>query len=78
MRRAQAGEVDRDGGAGAKAQIDYELSEYDGVTTFEYENQFELPAGKVGKLAGKAFNAMSGDREAKKSLKRLKELIENA
>ena len=64
--------------AGAKAQIDYELSESDGVTTFKYENQFELPAGKVGKLAGKAFNAMSGDREAKKSLKRLKKLIENA
>ena len=64
--------------AGAKAQIVYELSEQDGVTTFNYENQFELPAGKVGKLAGKAFNAMSGDREAKKSLKRLKELIESA
>ena len=62
--------------AGARAQIVYELSELDGVTTFNYENQFELPAGKVGKLAGKAFNAMSGDREAKKSLKRLKELIE--
>ena len=62
--------------AGAKAQIVYELSERDGTTTFNYENQFELPAGKVGKLAGKAFNAMSGDREAKKSLKTLKELIE--
>jgi uncharacterized membrane protein len=63
--------------AGAKAQIVYALSEDDGVTTFDYENQFELPAGKVGKLAAKAFNAMSGDREAKKSLKRLKELLED-
>jgi uncharacterized membrane protein len=64
-------------GAGAKAQIVYALSEHDGVTTFDYENQFELPAGKVGKLAAKAFNAMSGDREAQKSLKRLKELLED-
>jgi uncharacterized membrane protein len=63
--------------AGAKAQIVYELREHDGVTTFDYENQFELPAGKVGKLAAKAFNAMSGDREAQKSLKRLKELLED-
>jgi len=63
--------------AGAQAQIVYELSEQDGVTTFNYQNEFELPAGKVGKLAGRAFNAMSGDREARKSLERLKELIEN-
>jgi uncharacterized protein YndB with AHSA1/START domain len=63
--------------AGAKAKIVYALSEKDGTTTFDYQNEFELPAGKVGKLAAKAFNAMSGDREAKKSLKNLKELIEN-
>ncbi len=63
--------------AGAVARISYGLSEGGAVTTFDYENEFELPAGKVGKLAGRAFNAMSGDREAQKSLARLKELIEN-
>lgn len=63
--------------AGAKAGILYGLSERDGVTIFDYENEFELPAGKVGKLAGRAFNAMSGDREAAKSLARLKELLED-
>lgn len=63
--------------AGAKARISYDLSEGDGVTIFNYENEFELPAGKVGKLAGRAFNAMSGDREAQRSLARLKELVEN-
>lgn len=62
--------------AGAKARILYDLRERDGSTVFDYENEFELPAGKVGKLAGRAFNAMSGDREAKKSLARLKELLE--
>jgi uncharacterized protein YndB with AHSA1/START domain len=63
--------------AGAKAEIVYGLSERDGVTTFDYQNEFELPAGKAGKLAGRAFNAMSGDREAKKSLARLKEIVED-
>lgn len=62
--------------AGAKARIVYDLREGDGVTVFDYENEFELPAGRVGKLAGRAFNAMSGDREAEKSLARLKELLE--
>ena len=62
---------------GAAARISYDLSEHDGKTRFDYENEFELPAGKVGKLAGRAFNAMSGDREAKRSLARLKELLEN-
>lgn len=63
--------------AGAKARIAYDLRERDGGTHFDYENEFDLPAGKVGKMAGRAFNAMSGEREAKKSLQRLKELLED-
>ena len=63
--------------AGAAARISYDLSEVGGRTRFEYENEFELPAGRVGKLAGRAFNAVSGDREAERSLARLKELLEN-
>ena len=63
--------------AGAEARISYELSEHGTGTRFDYENEFELPAGKVGKLAGRAFNAISGDREAKRTLARLKDLLEN-
>ena len=63
--------------AGAKARISYSLREGDGHTVFDYENEFEMPGGKVGKLAGRAFNAASGNREAKKSLARLKELLES-
>jgi uncharacterized protein YndB with AHSA1/START domain len=63
--------------AGAKARIAYDLSETESGTRFDYENEFELPAGKVGRLAGRAFNAVSGDREAKRSLARLKKLLEN-
>jgi carbon monoxide dehydrogenase subunit G len=64
-------------GGGAVARISYELSEHEGKTRFEYENEFELPAGKVGQLAGRAFNAISGEREARRSLARLKQLLEN-
>jgi uncharacterized protein YndB with AHSA1/START domain len=63
--------------AGAKAEIVYDLSTRNGVTTFDYQNEFELPAGKAGKLAGRAFNAMSGDREARRSLARLKKILED-
>ena len=63
--------------AGAKARISYDLSESDGGTRFDYENEFELPAGKAGKLAARAFNAVTGDREARRTLARLKELLEN-
>jgi carbon monoxide dehydrogenase subunit G len=63
--------------AGAAARISYDLKEAGDGTRFDYENEFELPAGRVGKLAGRAFNAMSGDREAERSLARLKDLLEN-
>jgi uncharacterized membrane protein len=64
-------------GAGATAEIVYDLSEVDGGTRFDYENRFELPAGKVGKLAASAFNAVSGEREAQRTLARLQALLEN-
>lgn len=63
--------------AGAKARISYELRENGDGTVFDYENEFDMPGGKVGKLAGRAFNAASGNREAKKSLARLKKLLES-
>ncbi len=63
--------------AGARAAIAYDLSERDGSTVFDYENEFVLPAGQVGRLAARAFNAVSGDREARRSLRRLKELLED-
>jgi uncharacterized membrane protein len=66
-----------DAAAGASAEIVYDLSEVDGGTRFDYENRFELPGGRAGKLAAGAFNAVSGDREAKRTLARLKALLEN-
>jgi uncharacterized protein YndB with AHSA1/START domain len=65
------------GPMGTKAKAVYELSSNgDGATHFCYLNEYELPGGFAGKIAGRAVRAASG-READKTLKRLKQLVES-
>lgn len=64
------------GPMGTEAKVIYELAENDGGTRFTYTNEYDLPGGPVGKLAGKAIVGASGG-EADKTLARLKKLIEN-
>jgi carbon monoxide dehydrogenase subunit G len=61
---------------GSKAQVTYDLAENDGGTLFTYTNEYTLPGGPVGKLAGRAVVGAS-ESEADKTLKRLKKLIES-
>ncbi len=64
------------GPMGTKAKAVYELSpDGDGATRFSYLNDYELPGGFAGKLAGRAVQAASG-READRTLRRLKALVE--
>ena len=64
------------GPMGSKAKAIYELSgNGDGGTHFSYLNQFELPGGPAGRIAGRAVVSASG-READKTLERLKKLVE--
>jgi len=64
------------GPMGSKAKAIYELSgNGDGGTTFSYLNEYGLPGGPAGRLAGRAILAASG-READRTLKRLKKLVE--
>jgi carbon monoxide dehydrogenase subunit G len=66
------------GPMGSKAKAIYELSENgDGGTRVSYFNQYELPGGPAGRLAGRAILKASGG-EADRSLERLKALIEQA
>lgn len=65
-----------DGPAGSSATVTYELSPQDGGTCFDYCNEFALPGGVLGKAAGGMLSAAPGSREAKRSLARLKELLE--
>jgi carbon monoxide dehydrogenase subunit G len=60
---------------GSKARVTYDLAANGGGTDFTYTNEFDLPGGPVGKVAGRAVVGASGG-EADKTLKRLKELVE--
>lgn len=65
------------GPLGTKAKATYEIESLNGDgCTFSYTNEYDLPGGPAGKLAGKAVIGASGG-EADKSLERLKRLIEN-
>ena len=66
-----------DGPGGSSAKVVYRLEPEDGGTRFEYENEFALPGGVVGKVAGGLLSAAPGSREARRSLERLKALLEN-
>jgi carbon monoxide dehydrogenase subunit G len=66
------------GPMGTKARATYEIESLNGDgCTFSYTNEYDLPGGPAGKLAGRAIVGASG-READKSLERLKKLIENS
>jgi uncharacterized protein YndB with AHSA1/START domain len=60
---------------GSKATAIYELAANNGGTDFSYSNEYHLPGGLAGKLAGRAILAASGG-EADRSLLRLKRFIE--
>ena len=64
------------GPAGSSAEVTYRISAENGGTRFDYENEFSLPGGPVGKAAGGILVAAPGAREARRSLERLRTLLE--
>ena len=67
------------GPALSKAKIKYHLSGNDGgPTTFDYVNEFHAPGGPLGNVASRVFVGHASEREAEKSLRALKALIERA
>jgi uncharacterized protein YndB with AHSA1/START domain len=66
-----------DGPAGSSARVVYELEPAGGdATKFHYLNEFELPGGPLGRLAGRTVGASKAKREAERTLANLKRLIE--
>ncbi len=63
------------GPAGTTARTTYSLEAADGGTRFGYDNDFKLPAGKVGEAVSGVV-AGQAEREANDSLARLKQLAE--
>jgi carbon monoxide dehydrogenase subunit G len=66
-----------EGPAGSVAEVSYRLEPAGGATRFDYSNSFALPGGVLGELAGGAFAATSGRREARRSLENLRRLLEH-
>jgi len=64
------------GPARTAARVVYALEERDGGTRFSYLNEYELPGGAAGRIAGRAVSAAAG-REVERSLERLKRLLES-
>ena len=65
------------GPARSTAIIRYELvSDDDGRTTFQYTNEFHPPGGRIGNVAGRMIVGATSEREAARSLERLKALVE--
>jgi uncharacterized protein YndB with AHSA1/START domain len=64
------------GPAHSYARTSYTLTAVDGGTRFDYENEFHAPGGVIGKAAARALVGGISEREAQRTLQRLKQLLE--
>ena len=64
------------GPAGSQARIEYRLTPEDGGTRFDYRNEFHPPLGAIGAIVSRALVGGMPEREARRSLARLRERIE--
>jgi uncharacterized protein YndB with AHSA1/START domain len=64
------------GPAQSYARTSYRLSDRDGGTHFEYENEFKAPGGFIGAAASRVLVGGVPQREANRSLQNLKALLE--
>jgi uncharacterized protein YndB with AHSA1/START domain len=64
------------GPARSRAHTEYVLTADDGGTRFDYRNEFRPPLGPVGALVSRALVGGMPDREAKRSLGRLRTHLE--
>jgi uncharacterized protein YndB with AHSA1/START domain len=66
------------GPAHSSARISYELSDDGkGGTVFDYCNEFKPPGGRLGSVASRFVVGAASEREARKTLDRLKALLED-
>jgi uncharacterized protein YndB with AHSA1/START domain len=64
------------GPAGSGARVAYRLEEAGDATRVRYENAFDFPAGFLGRAAGRLLVRSPAEKEAGRSLERLKSLLE--
>jgi carbon monoxide dehydrogenase subunit G len=63
------------GPVASHARVEYRFDSNDGGTDFSYVNEFDLPGGPLGKVAGRAVSRVT-QKELDGSLQRLKQLVE--
>jgi carbon monoxide dehydrogenase subunit G len=63
------------GPARSRASVTYEFQEEDGGTNFVYANEYHLPGGPLGAMAGPAVKRVTA-KEVDKTLENLKNLVE--
>jgi uncharacterized membrane protein len=63
------------GPVASHARVEYGFAQNGDATTFRYINEYDLPGGPLGRLAGRTLSRIAG-RELKGSLQRLKSLVE--
>jgi len=59
----------------AKAKVIYEFAADGDATTFSYANEYDLPGGPVGRMAGPMVKRVTAG-QLDKSIQKLKELVE--
>ena len=59
----------------SKAKVVYEFEARDGGTCFSYLNEYDLPGGPLGRMAGPAVRRVTGG-EVEKSLNNLQRIFE--
>ena len=65
------------GPARSRAVIEDRLTMRDGITRFDYRNEFRTPLGPIGAVASRAFIGGIPEKEARASLGRLKQILEH-
>jgi carbon monoxide dehydrogenase subunit G len=65
------------GPARSRAQTEYVVNAVDGGTRFDYRNEFRAPLGPVGALVSRALIGGMPEREAKRTLDRLRAHLES-
>jgi carbon monoxide dehydrogenase subunit G len=63
------------GPLGTHARVEYGFNSNNGGTDFSYVNEYDLPMGALGRVAGRAVSRVT-QKEADGSLQRLKQLVE--
>ncbi len=65
------------GPARSRAVTEHRLSSRDGLTHFDYRNEFRTPFGALGAVASKVIVGGIPEKEARASLVRLKQILES-